>query len=203
VPVSKDLEDDPRARSGAPARFVSRADWALLEAVRHGDGSAAQALYERLYPVVDHTLHRVLRIREPDFDDLVQITFERIVRAIAQERFLGRSALTTWAAAIAGHVAIDHLRRNVREQSALGDLPPAPVTAPEPRMEAREEIRRLQGVLARMPARLVEPVLLFDVLGHTLEDVAETLGISKSAAQSRLHRGRKELVRRAGTPTGK
>jgi RNA polymerase sigma-70 factor (ECF subfamily) len=204
VPASKNLKDDPQALSGDPARFVSPADWALLEAVRRGDGSAAQSLYERLYPVVDYTLHRVLRSREPDFDDLVQSAFERIVRAIAEERFLGRSALTTWAAAIAGHVAIDHLRRTVREQSALRDLPPAAtLTAPELRMEAREEIRRLQGVLARMPRRLVEPVLLFDVLGHSLEDAAEIMSISKSAAQSRLHRGRQELVRRAGAATKK
>jgi DNA-directed RNA polymerase specialized sigma24 family protein len=70
-------------------------------------------------------------------------------------------------------------------------------------MEAREEIRRLQGVLARMPRRLVEPVLLFDVLGHSLEDAAEIMSISKSAAQSRLHRGRQELVRRAGAATKK
>jgi RNA polymerase sigma-70 factor (ECF subfamily) len=183
---------------------VAPGDSALLDAVRRGDGSAAQALYERLFPVIDHALRRVLRVRVADFDDLVQVTFERVVRAIIEDRFLGQSALTTWGAAIAGHVAIDHLRRTVREQNMMRDLEPsATLMAPELRMEARSEIRRLETVLARMPPKLVETLLLFDVFGHSLEDVAEITGVSKSAAQSRLHRGRKQLVRRTGKQSKK
>jgi DNA-directed RNA polymerase specialized sigma24 family protein len=49
-----------------------------------------------------------------------------------------------------------------------------------------------------MKPSLAEAVLLFDVLGHNLQEVASLTGVSLSAAQSRLHRGRKELVRRAG-----
>lgn len=198
MPAPKNVE---RSKKGAPPgrSFVSPSDRALLTAVQRGDGSAARVLYDRLYPVIDHTLRRVLRVRRSDFDDLVQITFERIVRAIAEDRFGGRSALTTWGAAIAGHVAIDFLRRTVREQNMLRDLqPPASITAPELRMEARSEIRRLHIILARMKPKLVETVLLFDVLGHSLEDVAELTGVSTSAAQSRLYRGRQELLRRAG-----
>jgi RNA polymerase sigma-70 factor (ECF subfamily) len=200
VPARKNL--DEISNPGAPserAERVSRDDLELVEAVRRGDGGAARSLYNRLYPVVDYTLRRVLRVRVADFEDLLQVTFERIVRAISDERFQGRSALTTWSAAIASHVAIDHLRRAMREHDMLRDLQsPAGVATPELRMEARSEIRRLQSVLAKMNPKLVEAVLLFDVLGHSVEDVADFAGISTSAAQSRLHRGRRELVRRAG-----
>jgi len=174
-------------------------DEELLDAIRCGDGASAALFYDRLYPVIDHALRRVLRRRIPEFDDLVQVTFERVVRAIIDDRFLGQSALTTWAAAIAGHVAIDFLRRAVRERRAFEDFEPEVSRgAPERRMEARSEIQRLHSILSRMKPSLAEAVLLFDVLGHNLQEVATLTGVSLSAAQSRLHRGRKELVRRAG-----
>lgn len=174
-------------------------DQELLDAIRHGDSSSAARFYDRLYPVIDHSLRRVLRRRIPEFDDLVQVTFERIIRAIIDDRFAGQSALTTWAAAIAGHVAIDFLRRSVRERRVFEELEPGVTRgAPERRMEARSEIQRLHAILSRMKPTLAEAVLLFDVLGHSLQEVASLTGVSPSAAQSRLHRGRKELVRRAG-----
>jgi DNA-directed RNA polymerase specialized sigma24 family protein len=46
-------------------------------------------------------------------------------------------------------------------------------------------------------------VILYDVLGHTLAEMAEVLGISEAAAQSRLSRGRKELLRRGSPKLGR
>jgi RNA polymerase sigma-70 factor (ECF subfamily) len=181
-------------------------DQELLAAVRRGDGSSAQLLYDRLQPAIDHALRRVLRRRSIDFDDLIQVTFERIIRAIIEDRFAGQSRLTTWAAAIAGHVAIDFLRRSVREQRLFSTVEPpdsvpagaAGRPAAEQRLEARSQVHRLHTILAKMKPTLAETVLLYDVLGHSLEEVAALTGVSQSAAQSRLFRGRKELLRRAG-----
>lgn len=179
-------------------------DAALIASIRRGDGSVARVLHDRIRPAIEHALRRVLRYRSEDFDDLVQVTFERVIRGIVDDRFAGDSALTTWAAAIAGHVAIDYLRRSVRERKIFCD----PIdTLPEPaserpqaerRLEARSEILRLYSILGKMKPKLVETVVLCDVLGHSLEEVASLTGVTPSAAQSRLFRGRKELVRRAG-----
>src|SRR5688572_28927593 len=65
-------------------------DRELLAAIRRGDGSSAQLLYDRLQPIIEHTIRRVLRQRTDLNDDLVQITFERIVRAIVEDRFAGQ-----------------------------------------------------------------------------------------------------------------
>ena len=176
-------------------------DAELVKAVRNGEASAAGALYDRLRPVIDFALRRVLRGRTEVFEDLVQDTFEQVLRALAADRFEGRSSLTTWAAAIAGHVALDRLRRGFREERVLvpaqGDTVGA-VLGPgaERRLEARSEVRRLQGVLARMKPELAETLLLHEVLGHELAEVAEIMGVTQSACQSRLFRGRKELLRR-------
>ncbi len=181
-------------------------DQELVAAIRRGDGQSAQVLYDRLQPAIDHALRRVLRRRSEDFNDLVQVTFERIIRAIAEDRFAGQSALTTWAAAIAGHVAIDFLRRSMRERRLFSSEVPGDgvrvmsvTRAPtERRLEARSEIQRLHAILARMKPALAETLVLYDVLGHSLEEVAALTGVTPSAAQSRLFRGRKELVRRVG-----
>ena len=180
-------------------------DLKLLAAIRRGDASCAQILYSRLQPAIDHALRRVLRRRTEDFDDLIQVTFERVIRAIIEDRFGGQSTLTTWAAAIAGHVAIDSLRRSVRERRLFSAVSPSDAaglgtgTRPptERQIEARSEIERLHAILARMKPALAETIVLYDVLGHSLEEVALLTGVSQSAAQSRLFRGRKELLRRA------
>ncbi len=185
-----------------PARELG--DHEIVVAIRRGDGSVAKALYDRLHPAIEYALRRVLRHRNADTEDLVQVTFERVIRAIAADRFSGQSALTTWAAAIAGHVAIDYLRRSRLERRLFSDVSPAEAYgrpsgsySTEGSLEALSEIQRLQGILSRMSPILAEAVVLHDVFGHTMEEVAAFTGVSEPAARSRLRRGRRELVRRA------
>jgi RNA polymerase sigma factor (sigma-70 family) len=185
-------------------------DQLLIAAILDGDERAAEVLYDRLRPVIDHALRRVLHGRPTDFEDLVQVTFERIITGLAESRFDGRSRLTTWAAAIAGHVAMDALRRRFREERVFTRVMPTAVTssasapqAAERRLEARSEIRRLHGILARMKPHLADTLVLHDVLGHELAEVAEIVGAGLSATQSRLQRARAELLRRAATSVSK
>jgi len=206
----------PTAMAVRPTPFLRQrpeaepSDLELLAAIRRGDGTAAQLLYDRLQPAIEHTIRRVLRQRSEQNDDLIQICFERILRAIVEDKFAGLSTLTTWASAIAGHVAIDALRRSVRERRLFSSAPPAEVSpalvgeraVTERRLEARSEIQRLHRILAKMKPTLAETLVLHDVLGHNLDEVAELMGVTPSATQSRLFRARKELVRRAGAARG-
>jgi RNA polymerase sigma-70 factor (ECF subfamily) len=155
---------------------------------------------------VDRTLRRVLHHRFRDFEDLMQNTFVQVLRAVAEDRFEGRSGLETWASAIATHVALDAVRAAIRERTRHVDLPegtelPA-AGRPESRLEAAAELRRLQGILSRMKPDLAETLVLHDVLGHALEEIAEMRGVGVAATQSRLHRARLELRRRAAPGSG-
>jgi DNA-directed RNA polymerase specialized sigma24 family protein len=51
-------------------------------------------------------------------------------------------------------------------------------------------------LLGEMNAAQVEVLLLHDVVGHDLSEIALMLGVSMPAAQSRLFRGRRELRQR-------
>lgn len=201
----------PVALPRAPLSAVTQSppswtDEELLSALRAGDRRAARALYEQLRPAVDRALRRVLHARHRDFDDLMQITFERILRGVAEDRFEGRSSLRTWASAIAAHVALDALRSGGREAKRIQSEVPVADLAGRPRgescMEARAELNRVHDILSRMNPDLAETLVLHDVLGHALEEVAEMKQAGLSATQSRLRRARQELKRRAAALLG-
>jgi RNA polymerase sigma-70 factor (ECF subfamily) len=192
-----------RDHGGAEAQSFP-SDEEIVDGIAAGNEWAADALYDRLHPIVDRALRRVLHERTADYDDLVQTTFERIVRTLAERRFVGACSLSTWASAIAGHVGIDALRAAMRDRrlfhrpdSSTADI----IELPEPerferRIEARSEVERIQRILARMKPEHARTLVLHDVLGHELSEIAVLMGVSVAAAQSRLVRGRKELLRR-------
>ncbi len=188
---------------GGPAAAPAHAgptDAEIVEAVKLGDDRVAALLYDRVVGVVDRTLVRVFGRREPDHDDLVQTTFEQIVLTLARGRFAGACSLTTWAAKVASHVGLNALRarrreRNLLDRGAVVDEPAARAS-PERRLEARGEVELLREVLAAMDPAKAEAVFLHDVLGHELAEVAVLTGTSVAAAQSRLVRGRRELLDR-------
>lgn len=177
-------------------------DESLVEAVRAGDARAAAPLYSALRPSIEQALHRVIRDRPPEFEDLMQVTYERVIRTIAGGNFEGRSQLRTWASAIAAHVAVDWLRRRTQEQRLFEAMDSAQIdpqvynVLPERQLEARSEVRKIHGILGRMKPRRATILVMHDVLGHSVPQVAELLGIKVSAAQSRLRRARQEFIRR-------
>jgi RNA polymerase sigma-70 factor (ECF subfamily) len=187
---------------GAPESAPSggATDAELIEAVRRGDDRVARELYDRVIGVVDRTLVRIFGKRERDHDDLVQSTFEQVVKTLANRRFAGACSLPTWAARVATHVGLNALRSRRRERSVL-DQAPAPDDPPasasvQSRLEARGDIERVRAAMAAMDSDKAEAVFLHDVLGHELAEIAVITGTTVAAAQSRLVRGRRELLER-------
>jgi len=179
------------------AKAPPPSDEELIQAIENCDGSAADALYERLFGVVDGTLYRVFGRREVDHDDLVQTAFEQIVTTLARRKYARACSLSTWASTIASHVGLNALRARRRERRVFDRGVSAdaerlgPVSGDgESRESARAEIR---GHLAAMAPEKATTLFLHDVLGHELAEIAVMTGVSVSAAQSRLVRGRREL----------
>jgi RNA polymerase sigma-70 factor (ECF subfamily) len=178
-------------------------DASILSGLEMQQAWAAAALFDKLENVVERAIYRVLQQRGNDFEDLVQITFERIVRTLVERRFSAQCSLTTWASAIATNVAIDAVRARVRERRVFAsdpvDLADRDITirgTAVDRLELRAEVLALQAVLAQMNPGQAEAVFLHDVMGHDLSEVAAIAGVTVAAAQSRLVRGRKEFLRR-------
>jgi RNA polymerase sigma-70 factor (ECF subfamily) len=159
-------------------------------------------VYALLRPGIESTLLRVLRGRPQEFEDLLQTTYERVIRTVAAGAFEERSQLKTWAGAIAAHVATDYLRRKSYETRLFEGLgassidPPLATGTPERQLEARSEVRKALGVLSRMKPRYADVLVLHDLLGHSVPQVAERLSMNTSAVRSTLRRARQEFVRR-------
>lgn len=132
-------------------------------------------------------------------EDLTQEIFLRLYQNLRQYR--GDVPLSGWALRLSRNLCIDQYRRNRRERLAgrvseevLQYLP----AADDPMAEAqnREQLRAVYDALEEMSEDLAETVLLRDLQGWTLEEVAVYLEIPEGTVKSRLHRGRIELAER-------
>ena len=188
--------------SGRPRAQLD--DTTLVAAIARGDVALSAEICEALLAVVDRTLVRVLGRRDADHDDLVQAALEQIVLTICREKFGQRCSLSTWASAIASNVGLHAIRKR-RVERALFDVfedvddlvtNSRRVASPEALLVARQDLRRVRHHLAHMSERLAHALVLHDLLGYDVEETAATLRLSVTATQSRLSRGRRELVRR-------
>jgi RNA polymerase sigma-70 factor (ECF subfamily) len=192
----------PQPARGARPVQPALDDEALIEAVVQRDVRRASELHDRLIAVVEATLYRLLGNRDRDHDDLVQATFEQIVVTLVRGRFSRGCSLSTWASTVAAHVAFNAMRSNRRSRRVFDPMdlsnapdPRAPTDA-ESSVAVREQIRLAQGHLTAMKPERAMALILHDVLGHELAEIAAMLKISIAAAQSRLVRGRRELQAR-------
>jgi RNA polymerase sigma factor (sigma-70 family) len=131
-------------------------------------------------------------------EDIVQETLARAYYLLPEMQQL--PAFRPWLFKIAHHRALDHLRRYERRMSEPLDSIEGTATAPGG--EVDEALERDQAVQAAISHFMELPpgqracVILKDVLGHSLEEIAELLRLSLPAVKSSLHRGRAALRRR-------
>lgn len=176
-------------------------DEELLAALESGNVAVVRHLYDHLIGVVDSTLCRLLRERGPDHDDLAQTALEQIMITLSKKRFAGACSLASWAAAVTTNVALNAIRSRVRERRVI-DRTGDPVFAIEMRRsgddverqaDAQRRIDRLRMHLTKMKHDKAETLILHDVLGYELAEVAVLTGVTVAAVQSRLFRARREL----------
>src|SRR5262249_40066254 len=175
----------------------------VLRGVVAGESWADEALYDALYPIVAAALQKILH-RPPDYEDLVQSSFEDIVRTLHRPRAVQIQNLAAWASTIAARVALDAVRKRVRDRSVferegetLHPVETTPGAEFEHQIHVRQELQRLQRDLADMNAKQAEVLVLHDVLGFELSEIARVTDTSPAAAQKRLSRAHLELRRRA------
>jgi len=188
-------------QSAASLRAQRQADdTALIAAIRLGTPGMASTLCDRLWPAVERTIRRLLGRSDPDHEDVAQLAMIELVNTI--DRYRAECSLDRWAQTIAAHVVFKHIRRRRLERrlftGLLVDDPYPAAIQTEQRSVSHDLLARVGDHLDGLRPGRAWTFVLHDVLGYDLEEIADMLGMSVAAAQSRLSRGRRELHERIG-----
>lgn len=133
-------------------------------------------------------------------EDLVQETFLRAYHS--WEQFRGDSKASTWLYAIASRVCQRMHRKRSGEPDRLESIEEL-LPLGEPHMgvvpseqdplalEIRRESReRVEAAIAQLPPDFRQPLVLKEIAGFTLDQIATILGIKPETVKTRLHRAR-------------
>lgn len=137
---------------------------------------------------------RHLGIKDADVDDVAQEVFVTVHRKLPE--FEGRSKLRTWLYAICLRVASDHRRRAYMVRERVTDSPRNDTgerrgDEPDTHVESRAFVQQLLDGLDE-DKRVV--LVLYEIEGLTMREVAEVVGCPLQTAYSRLHAAR-DLLR--------
>lgn len=169
-------------------------DQGLVERVQARHPGAFEEFY---YAYVDRVHRHLYSIVGPDsdLDDLVQQTFVHVHQRI--HTFRGESSVTTWLHRVTVNVALDHLRRRrrwFRLDSVREQLPsPAEPEQPDETADRSHKLRVLHQVLDRLKPKKRLVFVLYEIEGHTLEEIAELVDSSVNTVAARLRAARLEV----------
>ncbi|MGM1058504.1 sigma-70 family RNA polymerase sigma factor [Saccharothrix sp. Mg75] len=191
-----------------------------VDRARAGDTAAFTRLVQPLRRELHAHCYRVLGSAH-DADDALQDALLRAWRGFA--RFEGRGSLRGWLYTVATHACLDAVASRARralpvdlgpssERARPDDAPrtdvawlgPYPdVVGPDGAVARREAVElAFVAALQHLPGNQRAALLLFDVLGFSAAEIAETLGTTTTSVNSALARARRVVAEKAPSVGG-
>jgi RNA polymerase sigma-70 factor, ECF subfamily len=165
-----------------------------LRAARNGDEDGFRTLYRAFHP---RLLRYVRTLVGDDAEDVTSETWLRIAKDLAV--FEGDvDGFRAWAATIARHRALDHLRHRRRrpvEHAPVTELF-ADLAGPEDTEATALDAmstRAALALIARLPRDQAEIIVLRVVVGLDAKSVARLVGKRPGAVRTAAHRGLRRL----------
>jgi RNA polymerase sigma-70 factor, ECF subfamily len=189
-----------------------------LARARGGDDDAFTRLVEPLRRELHAHCYRMLGSTH-DADDALQDALVRAWRGVAG--FEGRSSLRSWLYTVATRTCLDTVKgRGKRalpvdlgpssEHALVGDTPladvewlgPYPDAGLESRYEQREAVElAFVAALQHLPGNQRAALLLFEVLGFSAAEIADTMDTSVASVNSALQRARRIVAEKVPSRT--
>ena len=170
---------------------MTRSDAELLRAHLAGDQAAYPELVRRYQPLLWTIAYQELRSRE-DASEAVQDTLMRAHQAAA--RCTSEGSIRGWLVKILFNICRDQFRRN---RGRPAEPWPAEVLdeIPAPRNPISDHETRIDilTALAQLPSELSQVLLMVDLAGWPLSEVADALGVAVGTVKSRGWRARNRL----------
>lgn len=175
---------------------TSAQDRELIRRTADGDRSAFTELMRRHEDMVFAVCLRMMRNREAALD-AAQDTFLALWRKA--DRYHGDAAVSTWLYRVCVNTCLDQLRKMKRRHTEpLPEHHDPPDAAAQDPFEAADARPMLEAALASIPEEFRAAVILSDLEGLALAEVADILEIPVGTVKSRIHRGRRALAEHLG-----
>lgn len=165
----------------------------LARFLDHADEAAFRTLMERHCALVMGVALRTLHDRHAA-EDVLQATF--LVLAQKARGIRRKGSLSSWLHGVAGRISLRTLARRRRRNEQILSGEPMDLPAPLDALGTRWEQQVLDDELQLLPENLREPLILYELEGHSCAEIAAALSLSVSAVEGRLRRGRKQLKHR-------
>src|SRR5947209_7308727 len=168
-----------------------------IQTVEHSRDELLEALVQQHSRLVYRIAYAVLR-RHHDAEDATQETFMRVLRYSSKLSRVENPK--TWLARIAWRVAVERGKQRRWDRETPLDDPEKPSVELASSDSAADETLHgirigavLEKLIAALPAKLREPLVLSTVEEMSPREVAATLGINEAAVRSRVFRARQIL----------
>jgi RNA polymerase sigma-70 factor (ECF subfamily) len=175
----------------------------LVRLAQQGDVTACQDLIRRYQDRIYTVAYSCVQDRDEALD-ITQDTFLRMLEGLP--RFRAEANFYTWLYRIVVNRCIDWRRSRTRRPppASLDDLmsrdEAEPVEArqehsPHAALEAKELREQIEAAIAALPEPFHMAVVLADVQGLSMRDIAQIVRCPANTVKTRLHRGR-QLIRK-------
>jgi len=176
---------------------------ALVKRAQTGDQLAFREVVERYQSKVFSIIYGILR-NHNDAEDIAQQVFTKVYFSLRNFDF--RSSLLTWIYKITVNECYDYLRKkkvrklvyesDFSEEDALRMENSEPARDQRPPVDVTLAQRDLaMKLLARLPEEERTLLLLKEVEGHSVEELAEMTGINENTIKVKLFRARQKLLK--------
>lgn len=204
-----DVLSFPIAGSAARTKATvdhSKSDEALLvRRVQTGDEMAFREIVERYQAKIYSIIYGILR-NHNDAEDIAQQVFAKVYFSIRNFDF--RSSLLTWIYKITVNECYDYLRKkkvrklvyesDFSEEDALrmenSDAAIEPAGPIDERLANRDLVAKL---MAKIPEEDRSLLMLKEVEGHSVEELAQMTGMNENTIKVKLFRARQKLLKSA------
>lgn len=163
-------------------------DRADIARVIAGDIEAFTGIVRRWQTPLVSLAHRFCRDRD-QAEDMAQVAFVTAYRAAAQWR--GEAKFSSWLFAVATNVYRSEMRRRFVSTVSLDST--APLLQEEREAADSERAAVVRRLVATLPAKYRDVMVLFYFHAMDVRSAAASLGIPEGTVKARLHRGRKIL----------
>ena len=169
---------------------TQQADW--IKRAAAGDVASFRKIYERYLGQVTRTVGRYIG-PGPEVEDVVQDVFVELHHCL--DKVSDYDTFGGWVHRVARNTAISHVRKRKTSVNFVALQTLKEPTSLWGKLTAREKIRALYVAMDCLSDDQREAIVMYELEGNTLQEIADHTETSINTIASRVRRGREQLLK--------